>query len=200
MTDHLPAPSEEALARTVHEIVDFVDAEGWEQPPMMFALVPTVLLAASEPALSDQLDAGHEYTPILQEAFPDDVGGGSPALDEFLATTSWPESVAGCALVQEIVVLPPSAETDLDEALVPLLADPLAADEAARTAAHRHPDRREGRLIAAVLRDGPAMALLQLRPSDEDDPFAGIELRTYDDLAPNVISALYATLEPGDND
>lgn len=200
MTDHLPVPSQEALARTVHEIIDFVDSEGWDQPPMMFALVPTVLLAASEPALSDQLDAGHEYTPVLQESFPDDVGGGSPALDEFLATTSWPESVAGCALVQEIVVLPPSAETDLDEALVPLLADPLAADEAARTAAHNHPERREGRLIAGVLRDGPAMALLQLRPSDDDDPFAGIELRTYDDLAPNVIRALYATLEPGDDD
>ena len=34
---------------------------------------------------------------------------------------------------------------------------------------------------------------------EEDDPFAGIELRTYDNLAPNVVAALYATLEPGDD-
>ncbi|ANZ24628.1 hypothetical protein A4U64_07850 [Rhodococcus sp. WB1] len=199
VSDSHPVPSEDALRRCVGEIVDFVDAGGWGQPPTMFALVPTALLAASEPTLLDQLDEGHEYTPVEQEAFPDDVEGGSPALDEFLATTSWPESVAGCALVQEIVVLPPSAESDLDDALVPLLADPHAADEAARAAAHGHPERRDARLIAAVLRDGPSLSLLQLRPTDEDDPFAGIELRTYDNLAPNVVSALYATLEPGDD-
>lgn len=195
MNQHLPVPSEAALARTVHEIIDFVDAEGWDQPPMMFALVPTALLAASEPTLSDQLDAGHEYTPIAQESFPDDVEGGSPALDEFLSTTSWPDSVAGCALVQEIVVLPPNAAHDLDDAVVPLLTDAHAAAEAARFAAHAHPDRRNARLIAAVLRDGPSMTLLHLRPTDDDDPFAGAELRTYENLAPGVISALYATLE-----
>ena len=50
-----------------------------------------------------------------------------------------------------------------------------------------------------MLRDGPSLSLLQLRPTDEDDPFAGIELRTYDNLAPNVVAALYATLEPGDD-
>lgn len=200
MSEHLPVPSEEGLRRCVSEIVDFVDADGWGRPPVMFALVPTVLLAAEEPSLGDQLDEGAEYTPIEQDAFPDDVEGGSPALDEFLATTSWPPSVAGCVLVQEIVVLPPSAETDLDDALAPRLADAHAADEAARHAAHSHPERRDARLIAAVLRDGPSLCLLQLRPSDDDDPFAGIELRTYENLAPNLVAALYATLEPGDED
>jgi hypothetical protein len=199
VNDHLPVPSPDALSHAVHEIIDFVDAEGWDRPPVMFALVPTALLAAAEPTLSDQLDDGHEYTPIVQHLLPDDVEGGSPALDEFLATTSWPESVSGCALVQEIVVLPPSAETDLDDALVPRLADRHAADEAALGAAHGHPDRREARLITAVLRDGPSMSLLELRPTD-DDPFAGAELRVADDLAPQVVEALYATLEAESDD
>ncbi len=200
MNQHLPVPSEAALARTVHEIIDYVDAEGWDQPPIMFALVPTVLLAASEPSLSAQLDEGHEYTPIAQEPFPDDVHGGSPALGEFLATTSWPSSVAGCALVQEIVVLPPNAGADLDGPPVPLVTDSHSVDEAARYAAYAHPDSRQARLISAVLRDGPAMTLLQLRPTDEDDPFAGAELRTYENLAPEVAAALYATLEAEEDD
>lgn len=187
--------SDESLRSCVHEVIDFVDAGGWGQPPTMFAIVPTALVAAAEPSLLDQLDAGTELTPIEQDALPDDVEGGSPALDEFLATTTWPSEVVGCALVQEIVVLPPDAESELDDTVSPLLADRHAADEAVRAAAEEHPDRREARLIAAVLRDGPAVTLLQLRPTDDDDPFAGIELRTYDNLAPDVVSALYATLE-----
>jgi len=192
VTDHLPVPSESALARAVHEIVDFVDAEGWDRPPTLFALVPTALLAAAEPTLSDQLDDGHEYTPVVQELLPDDVEGGSPALEEFLSTTSWPDQVAGCALVQEIVVLPPGAESDLDEASAPQLTDRHRTT--AREAALRRPDGREARLITGVLRDGPSLSLLELRPTD-DDPFAGAELRTYDELAPGVVAALYATLD-----
>lgn len=77
MNDHLPVPSPDALSHTVHEIIDFVDAEGWDRPPVMFALVPTALLAAAEPTLSDQLDDGREYTPIVQDVLPDDIEGGS---------------------------------------------------------------------------------------------------------------------------
>ncbi|NLE82728.1 MAG: hypothetical protein GX610_24770 [Rhodococcus sp.] len=190
----------DTLARCVREVVEFVDARGWEQPPQMFALVPTEELAAAEPSLLDQLEDGSELTPIEQEAFPDDIGGGSPALDEFLATTSWPESVVGCALTQEIVVLPPDAEADLDDALVPLLADRDAADEAARNAAREHPERKNGRLIAAVLRDGPSLCLLQLQPDEDADPYADLELLTYEDLAPNLVSALYATFDATEDD
>lgn len=190
----------DALARCVREVVEFVDARGWDQPPQMFALVPTAALAAAEPTLLDQLEDGAELTPIEQESLPDDIGGGTPALDEFLATTTWPASVAGCALTQEIVVLPPDAEADLDEALVPLLADRDAADEAARNAARSHPERRNGRLIAAVLRDGPSLCLLQLQPEEDDDPYADLELLTYEDLAPNLVAALYATLEAAEDD
>lgn len=190
--------AELALARSVREVAEFVDAEGWGRPPQMFALVPTADLVAAEPGLVDQLDEGAEYTPIAQESFPDDVTGGSMALDEFLATTTWPPAVSGCLLVQEIVVLPPDAETALDDALAPLLADPEAADEAARTAAAEHPGRREARLFAAVLREGPSLCLLQVRPiesEDDADEFGDLDLRTYPDLAPNVVEALRHTLE-----
>lgn len=200
--DHENDPEElgAALARCAHEVADFVDAEGWGQPPQLFALVPTSVLAAAEPGLLEELADGSKLTPIQQHSLPDDIKGGSPALDEFLATTSWPEGVVGCALVQEIVVLPPAAESALDEALVPLLANSDAADEAARIAARTHPDRKDGRLIAAVIKDGPTLTLLQMQPDDDADPFAPIELLLYDNLAPNVVHALYSTFDNVDED
>ncbi|MFQ6326980.1 MULTISPECIES: PPA1309 family protein [unclassified Nocardia] len=187
--------AELVLARSVREVAEFVDAEGWGHPPQMFALVRTADLVAAEPGLIDELDDGNELTPVAQESFPDDVTGGSMALDEFLATTSWPDAVEGCVLVQEIVVLPPDAESTLDDALAPLLADHDAADAAARAAAEAHPERREARLFAAVLREGTSLALLQVRPEDEAEDFGDLDLRTYPNLAPNVIEALLHTFE-----
>lgn len=190
--------SVQMLARSVQEVAEFVDAQGWDQPPQMFALVSTVDLAAAEPGLLDQLDSS-ELTPVAQELFPDDIEGGSPALDEFLATTSWPPAVQGCVLVQQIVVLPPDAETDLDEAIGPLLADREAADRAGRAAAAAHPGRREARMFAGVLRHGSELCLLQLRP-DDDDPFPDLDLRDTPDLAPNLMAALRHTLEADPED
>ncbi|WP_431952717.1 PPA1309 family protein [Nocardia lijiangensis] len=187
--------AELVLSRAVREVAEFADAEGWGRPPQMFALVPTTDLVAAEPGLLDQIDQGDELTPIAQEPLPDDITGGSMALDEFLATTSWPPAVKGCVLVQEIVVLPPDAESTLDDALAPLLADNEAADAAARAAAEAHPGRREARLFAAVLRDGASLSLLQIRPQDDEDDFGDLDLRTYPNLAPNVIEALHHTLE-----
>ncbi|WP_062984518.1 PPA1309 family protein [Nocardia anaemiae] len=193
MTPDLHA--ELVLARSVREVAEFVDAEGWGRPPQMFALVPTVDLVAAEPGLLDQLDQGSELTPIAQESFPEDITGGSMALDEFLATTSWPDAVSGCVLVQEIVVLPPDAESTLDDALTPLLADHEAADAAARAAAETHPGRRTARLFAAVLRTGADLCLLQVKPEDDVDDFGDLDLRTYPNLAPNLIEALHHTME-----
>jgi hypothetical protein len=177
-------------------VAEFADADGWDRPPQMFALVPTAELVAAEPALQDQLDDGAELTPVAQEPLPADVTG-ELALDEFLATTSWPEVVRGCVLVQQIVVLPPDAEQTLDDAIAPLLADPAAADRAGRDAAITHPGRRDARLFAGVLRDGVSLCLLQIRPEeDEEDPFGGdLDLRTAPNLAPNLVEALAHTLE-----
>ncbi|MEV0245464.1 PPA1309 family protein [Nocardia sp. NPDC050712] len=191
--------AELVLSRAVREVAEFADSEGWGRPPQMFALVPTADLVAAEPGLLDQLDQGNELTPIAQELFPDDITGGSIALDEFLATTTWPPAVRGCVLVQEIVVLPPDAESTLDDALTPLLADHEAADAAARAAAHAHPDRRAARLFTGVLRDGMSLALLQIKP-DEDESFPALDLRTYPNLAPNVVEALHHTFEQDPDD
>lgn len=193
MTSDLHA--ELILARSVREVAEFADAEGWGRPPQMFALVPTADLVAAEPGLEAELAAGSELTPVAQELFPDDITGGSMAMDEFLATTSWPPAVRGCVLVQEIVVLPPDAETALDDALAPLLADHDAADAAGRAAAEAHPERREARLFAAVLREGNSLCLLQLRPEEDADDFGELDLRTYPNLAPNLVEALHHTLE-----
>lgn len=187
--------AEIVLARSVHEVAEFVDAEGWGRAPQMFALVRTADLVAAEPALIDQVDAADELTPVAQDPLPDEVTGGIMPLDEFLATTSWPPAVAGCVLVQEITVLPPDAESDLDEALTPLLADAEAADAAGRAAARAHPGRREARLFAAALRSGNTLCLLQLRPEPDEETDAEPELRTYPDLAPNLVEALRQTLE-----
>ncbi|MFF0456788.1 PPA1309 family protein [Nocardia africana] len=183
-----------ALYRCIRDVAEFADAEGWDQPPQLFALVPTADLVAAEPTLEDQLDDGAALTPIAQEPLPDDLTGDSMALDEFLATTSWPPAVEGVVLVQQIVVLPPTAESTLDEAIAPLLADRDAADRAGRDAAQTHPERRDARLYAGVLRDGVSLCLLQLRP-EEDEAFPELDLRTAPNLAPNLVDALRHTLE-----
>jgi len=188
-------PAEVVLAHSVREVAEFVDEHGWGAAPQMFALVPTADLVEAEPDLADQVDETDELTPVAQDPLPELEGG----LDEILATTTWPPAVAGCVLVQEIVVLPPDAENDLDEALTPLLADNEAADAAGRAAAQAHPQRRDARLFAAALRTGTTLCLLQLRPEDtgsDDEPENGeLDLRTHPDLAPNLVEALRQTLE-----
>jgi hypothetical protein len=79
-----------------------------------------------------------------------------------LARIAWPPPVAGCALGQEILIVPPSG------------------DQAS--------ERREARLVVAVLRDGTSAAVLRLRGADDD-------LLTGPDLAPNLVRALLTTLE-----
>lgn len=172
----MPDLSADALASAASEIEAFVGASGWEQRPALFALVRTAELRRDDPRLADLLALGdappQSLTPIEQEALPDGD------LDELLARVAWPESVAGCALAQEIVILPPSAEAELD-----------SADDVAGAAAE-HPERREARLVVAVLRDGTSAAVLRLRTGEDGDD----DLLTGPDLAPNLAAALQATL------
>jgi hypothetical protein len=153
---------------------------GWDQRPTLYALVRTVQFAHDEPETAAQLgldtssrDAPTDaLTPIEQEALPEGE------LDAALAQIAWPASVAGCALSQEIVILPPGAEDGIDSA----------------QSAAAHPERREARLVVAVLRDGSSAAMLRLRGKDAmpDD-----DLVTGPDLAPNLVTALVATLHEG---
>lgn len=165
------------LESVAAEIEAHVGASGWDRPPLLFALVRAAQFAADEPDTAAKLglaeSAGDALTPIEQEDLPEGP------LDETLAQIAWPDSVAGCALSQEIVLLPPSAEAE------------LADVDAAAAAAASHPDRREGRLVVAVLRDGSSAAVLRLREGDGADE----ALLTGSDLAPNLMAALLATLE-----
>jgi hypothetical protein len=171
-----PAPGSPAdLPALAREVEDFVATAGWDQSPQLFALVSTAELLHRQPHLAGTLDPGAALTPIAQEPLANDDLGAA------LAGIMWPSTVHGCALAQEIVVLPPSAESDLP--------DDSDADELRRRAAE-HPARREARLVAAVLRDGSAACVLRLRGSEPGTD----ELVEGPELAPNLTEALRATL------
>lgn len=163
------------LDAAIAEIEAHVNAAGWDRPPTLFALVWAAQFAADDPDTARRLGIGQQsgdvLTPIEQEDLPEGP------LDEVLAGIEWPASVTGCAVSQEIVILPPSAEAELSE-----------DDVAARAA--DHPERREARLVVAVLRGGASAALLRMRGADgaDDDRLTG------PDLAPNLVEALLATL------
>jgi hypothetical protein len=167
----------ELLQATLVEIERHVADAGWDQPPQLFALARTSELVSREPAFAAQLGlAGGDVpadalTPVQQDPLPDGP------LDESLAQIGWPDEVAGCALVQEVVMLPPEVEESM-----PRHADVLdwAGD---------HPERREARLGVAVLRDGSRACTLRLRGADEDELLVG------PDLAPALADALAATLD-----
>lgn len=164
-----------ALAR---EVEDFVSTAGWDQPPQLFALVPTAELVQREPELVGQVDPAAPLTPIAQDSLPVDD------LADALAGIMWPDTVHGCAVAQEIVVLPPEVEASLPTG------DSTAESAAMRRIAAEHPRRQEARLVAAVLRDGTTACVLRLRGTDTTDD----ELVEHPELAPNLTDALLTTL------
>jgi hypothetical protein len=166
------------LRTAAREVEDFMSSGGWDQGPQLFALVRTSELLAKQPELAGELDQAAPLTPVAQDALP------SEDLAEALAGIMWPEVVYGCALAQEILVLPPEAEAELPDG------DGPADAEEVRRAAAEHPGRREARLVAAVLRDGSSACVLRLRGVDSDED----ELVESPDLAPNLTKALLATL------
>jgi hypothetical protein len=178
-----------ALPGVVREVEDFLASSGWDQPAQLFALVPTADLIAAEPALAGSLAEGHGLTPVAQE--PIDGTDVAAVLDEIC----WPDEVSGCALTQDIVVLPPDAEAALDEAIssseTPDSEGGAELEQVALRFAHSHPDRRDARLVVGVLRTGGYCCLLRLRGlGDEPD-----ELVEHPDLAPNMVTALLRTLD-----
>ena len=163
------------LEPALAEIETHLQGAGWDRPPALFALVRAERFLADDPDTGRRLGldrlAGDTLTPIEQDALPEEP------LDEVLAGIAWPDSIEGCAVSQEIVILPPEAEAGLS-----------AEDAAARAAGH--PDRREARLVVGVLRDGTSAALLRLRGANG----GADDLLTGPDLAPNLTAALLATL------
>lgn len=170
------------VAHAAREVEEFVASAGWDQPPQLFALVSTEDLLAKQPDLAGQIDGSSALTPIAQESLPEED------LGDALAKIAWPETVVGCAIAQEIIVLPPEAEAELTS--------PDA--ERLRKAAASHPSRTEARLVAAVSRDGARACVLRLRgkpgTAEDDEPYD--EVIEHPDLAPNLLDALAATLAP----
>jgi hypothetical protein len=94
--------------------------------------------------------------------------------------------------VQEILVLPPGAEAELTGGNPEAETHPTAEDsDRMRRIAAAHPQRREARLVAGVLRDGSAACVLRVR-GDAEHPD---ELVEHPELAPNLIDALRETLK-----
>ncbi|MGV1003500.1 MAG: PPA1309 family protein [Candidatus Nanopelagicales bacterium] len=165
-----------ALLTAVLDIEAHVAESGWDQPGLLFALVPSAIVRTDSPELAAQLgiaEGGPDLTSFEQEPLPSDED-----LAELLAKISWPEQVAACALVLERLVLPPDAEAELAAA-----PDPLAI-------ARFHPRREEMRLVVAVSRAGARMCALRLRQADTPE-----EVRTGEDLVPGLAEAMLATFE-----
>jgi hypothetical protein len=185
-----PENQTSTVAAAAREVEEFVASGGWDQPPQLFALVPTEALLREQPELSAQLDAASPLTPVAQDELPDGD------LAEALGQIAWPEVVVGCAVAQEIVVLPPSAEAELPDD------DADAVDvERLRQAAAHHPERTEARLVVAVLRDGPGTCVMRLRGyatcgAGGDLSGRVDEIVEHPELAPNLLDALRATLVP----
>lgn len=166
------------LENVAAEVERHVGSTGWDQPPQIFALVDTAELLRAQPGLAENVNGGAAtlldgtLTPVEQEPLPD------APLDETLGRIAWPDGVRGCALVHEIVVLPPGAEEE------------MPADADATEYAAGHPDRREARLAVAVLRDGSRASVVRLRGDAEEED----SVLTAPDIAPNLAEALLATL------
>ncbi len=167
-----------ALGSVLTEIEEHVAADGWDQPPRLFALADTADLVVHEPALAAALGLPGDavgLTPVEQDPIPEDR-----PLDETLATIAWPAEVVGAALVLERVVLPPEAEGD------------VPADGDVRAAVAAHPLRRDVRMAVVVLRDGQRWARLHFRARPQDEGVG--EVLTGADLVPGLTDALSATL------
>jgi hypothetical protein len=144
--------NESPLAHAVRDVEAHAHESGWDQPPALYALVPTDELLAREPALAAQLgidpaQAAGTLTPVQQEQLPADQ-----PLEETLTRIMWPADVAGCAAVLERLTLPPEVERDLPD-------DPAEAQQYAA----EHPDRQEVRMAAGVSRDGNQHCVLRVR-------------------------------------
>ena len=155
------------LEPLIREVEDHVASAGWDQSVRLFALVPTASLLTANPELASELGINPEMPLTSVEQELEDT----LELDELLATIAWPDNVAGAIVALERIVLPPSAESDL----------PDTDDAALVQAASDHPERRDVRIVSAVLRSGQNLNALRYRTHDSADAVA---------VAPNLVARL----------
>jgi len=174
---------QKAVLRTVRELEQHVAGSGWDSPVRLYALIRTAGALRRDPDLAGRLPADvvraaeqdpEHLTAVEQEDLPE-----SETVEGLLGRIAWPGTVDGAAVVLERVVVPPEAEAGLP-----------ADDEAALSYLQEHPQRRDVRLVAAVLRDGTSGCAVRARDHDADDRVA-----VGSDLVPGLVSALTATLD-----
>ena len=163
------------LNAALREAVDFVHAEGWDNPATLFGLVPHELVAD---VVVDSDAPTNPLALVVQEDLPDDLPPGSEELGSYVATIRWPEPVVGAILAQEIVFVNSAPGADQEPRQARLFSGVLAGEDGS----------------------GAERTLIQLRPTEqdlEDDPFAQdkIELLGGEDIAPGVVATLRATFE-----
>jgi hypothetical protein len=147
---------------------------GWGQPPQLYALASKEALADA----SSQLDArirkapAGSFIPVEQDPLPE----GEPL--DVLAGIAWPDDVAGCVLVTEVVILPPDAQREA----------PRDPDEMERWA-RDYPGSREARLAVGVSRSGDHACVLRLQGDD------GVQIDPQ--LADDLVTALLETFITG---
>jgi len=164
-----------SLHTVLVELSEKVAADGWDQPPRLFALVATADLQRNDPKFAAELGLTDlDPTAAPWTALEDDFSNAT--LEQVL----WPSAVGGCALVVERLTLPPEAEDQIPE-------DPQAAMDFVA----EHPDRQEIRLIAVMLRDGERDASVRFRAHDTpEDMLFGPEL-----ISDDLVYALYQTFQ-----
>ena len=173
---------QQALNTAMMEAVEFVHAEGWDEPPTLFALVPSELVVdqLEELESADNHGSVPPLTLVVQD-LPESILPGSGELADYIARATWPQQVAGVILAQEIVF----------------------RDTAEASAGG---DPRQARLFSGVLREVDAddaeieQTLLQIRPTEAELEEGGlfahddIELRGGPNVAPQVLAALRYSL------
>ncbi len=165
------------LDRLTLDLERHTAAEGWDQPPHLFALVETADLVRREPQLATEVgladgDPG-DLTPVDQGDLPPHA-----SLDDLLSGILWPAEVLGTAIAVERLMVPPEVEKD------------MPPDEGeALTWLAEHPERQEVRLVVAVLRDGSRSSAVRMRAHDHEQ-----SVLTGRDLVPGLADALAETL------
>lgn len=159
------------LELILREVETHISSAGWDQPARLFALVSTAELIATDPELARELNLTEDMalTSVEQEI------SAQQNLEELLGTIAWPENVKGAILAIERIILPPEAESHL----------PTDSDANLIDAATDHPDRRDVRIISAVMRGGQNLNALRYRSHDEPDSVA---------IAPNLVTRLNESL------
>ena len=128
-------------------------------------------LIASDPELAMELGLTEDQplTSVEQEV------SSVQDLEDLLGTIAWPDEVLGAILAVERIILPPEAQAGL----------PMDDDAGLVEAVAEHPDRRDVRILSAVLRNGTNLNALRYRSHDEPDAVA---------VAPDLVVRLNESL------